>query len=38
MVIAIACELQRGLHLSRHFASSVWQVVVQAALLEAQGQ
>lgn len=31
MVIAIACELpsQRGLHLSRHFATSVWQVAVQ---------
>jgi hypothetical protein len=31
LVVAIACELpsQRGLHLSRHFASSVWRVVRQ---------
>jgi transposase len=31
LVIAIACELpsQRGLHLSRHFALSIWRVVQQ---------
>lgn len=31
LVIAIACELpsQRGLHLGRHFASSVWEVIKQ---------
>lgn len=34
LIIAIACELpaQRGLHLSRHFSSSVWQVVKEEGI------